>query len=109
MLYLGGLVLVAVCKEFPVVAVWSWGPVLENSPSVGTFILFSLGKPLHMLLKLLQNEIGGMKISVPPSVSGLACSKFLIVLLTGYYLRAGMLFLFQVWYESGVVILPGEQ
>lgn len=109
MLYLGGLVLEAVCEEFPVVAMRSWGPVLENSPSVGTFILFSLGKPLHMLLKLLQNEISGMKINVPLSVSGLACSQFPIVLLTGYYLRAGRLFLFQVWCESGVVILPGEQ
>lgn len=109
MLYLGGLILDAVCEEFPGVAMRSWGPVLENSPPVGTFTLYSLGKPLHMLLKLLQNEIDGMKIRVPLSVSGLACSQFQMVLLTGCYLRAGRLLLFQVWDESGVVILPGEQ
>lgn len=94
MLYLGELILDAVREEFPVVAMRSWGTVLENSPSVGTFILFSLGKPLHMLLKLLQNEIDGMKIRVPLSVSGLACAQFQIVLLPGYYLRSGRLFLF---------------
>lgn len=109
MLYLGGLILDAVCEEFSGVAMRSWGPVLENSPPVGTFILFSLGKPLHMLLKLLQNEIDEMKTRVPLSVTGLACSQFQMVLLTGYYLRAGRLFLFQVWDESEVVILPGEQ
>lgn len=109
MLYLGGLILDAVCEEFPGVAMRSWGPVLENSPPVGTFILFSLGKPLHMLFKLLRNEIDEMKTRVPLSVTGLACSQFQMVLLTGYYLRAGRLFLFQVWDESGVAILPGEQ
>lgn len=62
-----------------------------------------------MLLKLLRNEIDGMKIRFPLSVTGLACSQFQMVLLTGYYLRAGRLFLFQVWDESGVAILPGEQ
>lgn len=83
--------------------------MLENSPSVGTFILFSLGKPLRMLLKLLQNEIDGVKIRISLAVSGLACSQFQIILLTGYCLRAGRLLLFQVWDESGVVILPREQ
>lgn len=52
MLCLGGLILDAVCKGFPVVGGRSWGPVLENNPSIVTFILFVTGKPLHTLLKL---------------------------------------------------------
>lgn len=51
MLYLGGLILDAVCEEFPGVAMRNWGPVLENSPPVGTFTLYSLGKPLKTSAK----------------------------------------------------------